>query len=116
MKAALLFESRQVFGTASGMTIVMEMNLYELPAVEATADPGERYRFSWIAFDQADPAKRILFDCHAPKGTHFHIDDDKDGSPFVWSSLSDAIQLFQKKVTEHFGELSEISDEGGQYK
>lgn len=92
----------------------MEMDLYELPETELTDDPGSHYRFSWIGFDKEDPAMRVLFDCHTPKGPHFHIDDDKDGQAFAWSSLQEAIELFHAKITEHFGELLEISDEGGQ--
>ncbi len=116
MKAVLLFESHRLFRAISDRIVVMKMDLYELELLEteAISDSSSRYRFSWIAFDQEDPEMRVLFDSHLPKGPHFHIDGDQDGQPFAWFSIQDAIQFFHTKVTEHFGELSEISDEGEQ--
>lgn len=52
MKAVLLFESRRLFETGIGKTIVMEMDLYELSGMSDVYDLSSRYKFSWIAFDQ----------------------------------------------------------------
>lgn len=113
MKAVLLFELRRLFETDTGKTVVMEMDLYELPNVSATGELSTRYKFSWIAFDQESPSMRVLFDCHAPKGMHFHIDDEKEGQSFDCASISEAIQFFRAKVTERFGELRELPNDGG---
>lgn len=113
MKAVLLFESHQAFRTLTDRIIVMKMDLYELPETELINSSSSHYRFSWIAFDKEEPAMRVLFDCHPPKGPHFHIDEDKRGQSFTWSSLPAAIQLFYLKVKERFGELLEIPEEGG---
>lgn len=84
------------------------MDLYQLPGTTQS-----EFRFSWIAFDPNDPARRVLFDSHPPKGPHFHLDNDADGKPFVWVSIEDAIRLFREKVSEHFGELIAVPDDGG---
>ena len=113
MKAALLFEVRRLFETESGKTIVMVMDLYELPEASAADDVHTRYKFSWIAFRQEAPEERVLFDCHKPKGIHYHIDDDKEGQPLECSSISETIELFQSRVAERFGELIELPNDGG---
>ncbi len=89
MKAVLLFGSRRLFETVTGKTVVMEMDLYELPDATPDDELSARYKFSWIAFDQAAPNTRVLFDCHASKGMHFHIDDDREGQPFDCASIND---------------------------
>lgn len=113
MKAALLFEGRWLFAAGAGKTIVMEMDLYELPDASPNGMLGMRYKFSWIAFERESPTKRVLFDCHAPKGPHFHIDDAKDGQAFDCTSISEAVQFFREKVTERFGALRDLPKDGG---
>jgi hypothetical protein len=115
MKALLLFESRRIFRSAKGRVIVMAMDLYELPASESQGAQVP-YRFSWIAFDRDAPDQRVLFDSHPPKGPHFHLDGDDAGQSFVWVSISEAVALFERKVTERFGELLEESDDEGEKK
>ena len=88
------------------------MDLYKL--ADETGKPGAEFRFSWIAFDTDNPMRRVLFDSHLPKGPHYHLDDDQEGQPFEWSSVPEAIRLFREMVAEHFGELREIPDDGGQ--
>ncbi len=88
------------------------MDLYKLE--EASEVDGSAFRFSWIAFDPDNPMRRVLFDSHPPKGPHFHIDEDPSGQPFIWESVDAAIQLFQDKITAHFGELVAIPDDGGE--
>ncbi len=58
---------------------------------------------SWIAFDPEEEGARVLFDCHEPKGPHWHIDDDEEGQLFVWQGLKEAEDLFFQKVEERFG-------------
>ena len=86
------------------------MNLYQLPT--APLFSGLAFKFSWIAFDPENPMKRVLFDCHPPKGPHFHLDGDLDGQPFAWVTLEESVALFRKKVEEHFGKLVAVPDEG----
>lgn len=81
------------------------MDLFRL--AEAKAGFPDGYRFSWIAFDSDNPASRVLFDCHPPKGPHIHIDGDKDGLPYEWNGLEEAERFFRRKLKEHFGELKE---------
>ena len=90
---------------------MISMDLFELPQTSKKTKP--QFRFSWIAFDQENPVKRVLFDSHPRKGPHFHIDGETEGQPFTWSSVPKAIELFQQKIQEHFGELIEVPDEGG---
>lgn len=110
MKAVLLFESHQLFTTLRGETVEIYMDLYKI----LSQNTEDAYRFSWIAFDPNNPTKRVLFDSHPPKGPHFHLDNDTDGKPFVWVSIEDAIRLFREKVSEYFGDLTAVPDDGGQ--
>jgi len=93
----------------------MAMDLYELPAGRAKSSDVP-YRFSWIAFDKEYPEQRVLFDCHPPKGPHFHVDGDDEGQSFKWTSIEDAIALFENKVTKRFGVLMEQPDDSGEEK
>jgi hypothetical protein len=78
------------------------MDLHKLPEGHSENFP-EGYKFSWIAFDPNRESERVLFDCHFPKGPHFHIDDEVEGEPFKWTSLDAAYDLFFVKVKERFG-------------
>jgi hypothetical protein len=69
MKATLLLEANELFTTRTGRTVEIQMDLYQLSGTSGR--DGNDYRFSWIAFDTEDPMRRILFDCHPPKGPHF---------------------------------------------
>lgn len=108
MKATFLWDKRSAFFTKEGREIIVEMDLYRVKGSGQGKHFPEGYRFSWIAFAQDAPTRRVLFDCHPPKGAHFHLDEDPDGTPFEWTTLDDAIDLFQAKVREHFGDLSEV--------
>jgi len=77
------------------------MELFRIAGVEKTYHP-ESYRIGWIAFDPENPLKRVLFDSHPPKGLHFHLDDDKQGKPFAWNSLSKTEEVFFEMVCLHF--------------
>jgi hypothetical protein len=68
---------------------------------------GQKYpdglRFGWIAFDRLEKNKSVLFDCHPPKGAHYHINGEQPGTPFEWKGLDEAMDFFWSKVWEHFG-------------
>ena len=105
MKAILLYQRKRQFLTKSGRAVVIHMDLFEIPGKAKESFPGG-YKFSWIAFDANDSEKQILFDSHPPKGPHFHIDQEKDGVSFVWTSIDDSEALFFKMVTDKFGEFT----------
>ncbi len=108
MKAIQLFDLKRLFRAKENRTIVVRMDLYKVKEEDGFLP----FRFSWIAFDQADPSRRILFDCHSGKEPHFHIDGEEQGNPFHWSSIENAIEFFHKKMIEHFGDLVETNEEG----
>jgi hypothetical protein len=80
VEAELLFERKFEITTKAGLPVVIFMDLYKLPK-GAKKDYPEGYKFSWIAFDSENEAKRVLFDCHTKKGPHLHLDGDKKVSP-----------------------------------
>ena len=80
------------------------MDLYEISPAPATGLFLDRFRLSWIAFLQDDPAQRVLMDAHPPVGLHYHVDDGPQVSVEL-KDLEQAIDLFAAKVTERFGEL-----------
>ena len=89
---------------ASGRTIAIYVDTFRLRGAK---DPSswEAYRFSWIAFDPDETGARVLFDCHKPKGPHWHIDEDEVGQPFTWKGLKEAEDFFLEKVEEKFGQI-----------
>ena len=105
MKAACLFKEKFELEKKDGGVVVIYMDLYQV-ADDAKLGLPEGYRFSWIAFDSDNPLDRVLFDCHSPKGPHFHIGNDQEGTPYQWRGLKEAEQDFFKKVEAHFGELT----------
>ncbi len=84
------------------------MDLYKLAKGHPKSFP-EGYRFSWIAFDPDQPLKRVLFDCHEPKGPHVHIDDDLQGELIEWTTLEQIYELFFRKIRTRFGEYEELT-------
>ena len=109
IKAMKIFSRRFEIRCKSEQHIVIFMDLYQLPGGYPDTFP-EGYKFSWIAFDPEDETKRVLFDCHPPKGPHAHIDEDGDGEPFSWVSLEAAYEFFFDKVRERFGEFEMEED------
>jgi hypothetical protein len=77
------------------------MELFRIFGKEAAHHP-DGYRVGWIAFDPETPERRVLFDSHPPKGIHFHIDGEENGTPFVWKSLAKAEKAFFETVCRHF--------------
>ncbi|MBI4402643.1 MAG: hypothetical protein HY537_00690 [Deltaproteobacteria bacterium] len=102
MKAVLLHKSKTTMTVASGRTIAIYVDTFHL---QGAKDPSswKAYRFSWVAFAPDEPGARVLFDCHEPKGPHWHIDGDEVGQAFAWTGLEEAEELFFQKVEERFG-------------
>ena len=103
MDAMLIYRRRVTRRTLKGREIRLVMDLYEIPEPDKGKYP-DGYRFSWIAFDVELPEKRVLFDCHPPKGPHLHV----DGEPeiyFKWVSLEETEELFFSKIQDRFGGL-----------
>jgi hypothetical protein len=108
VKAARLFQRRFTLTCKDGRVLSVFMDLYRLPDGSFGTFP-EGYRFSWIAYASDDEELRVLFDCHPPKGPHFHVDGELRGQPFHWTTLDAAYELFFAKVREHFGDFREGS-------
>ncbi len=85
------------------------MEGFEIHGKEQKNFPGGQ-RFGWIAYDAIEVTQRVLFDSHPPKGTHFHIDLDKEGIAFEWKTQEEAENFFFQKVVEKFGELFPVSN------
>jgi hypothetical protein len=51
-------------------------------------------------------------DCHHGKGPHFHVDDDPEGVPFLWTTLDDALTLFGAQIEKRFGVQLKIFKRG----
>jgi len=103
MKAELLFERKFSVTTKTGCVVTIFMDLYLLPPKENETE--EQYKFGWIAFDSEDSTRRVLFDCHYPKGPHVHIGHDKEEILFPWEGFEQALNLFFSTVAEYFGEF-----------
>lgn len=101
MKAILLDRRSFTVVSKSGEVVVIKMELFRIQGKNAKDHP-EGFRLGWIAYSLENPQKRVLFDSHPPKGPHFHIDDEKDGTTFRWESLEKSEALFFEKVGRHF--------------
>jgi len=101
MKAKLIDRRRFVVFDRSGRAVQIVMDLFKIQGRDARKHP-DGFRFSWIAFDPEQPACRVLFDSHSPKGPHFHIDDDEVGVPLEWISLEVSYRAFYRAVAQHF--------------
>jgi hypothetical protein len=101
MKATLLNHRRFVTFNRSGKPVVFEMKLFRISGKEAVHHP-EGYRVGWIAFDPENTHKRVLFDSHSPKGIHFHIDDEDEGTSFIWKSLAKTERIFFEMACRDF--------------
>lgn len=106
MKAELVFKRKFAVTTRAGRRIVVFADLYRLPKPEKKSG-AEKFKFSWIAFDSENESRRVLMDCHEPKGPHIHFDDDKDGQVFRWTGIDAAWVMFFDTIRSHFGDLIE---------
>lgn len=109
MDATRVYRKKISVKTVSGDPLVIYMDLFQLPPPFDSSFP-EGYKFSWTAFNPLDRDNRVLFDCHIPKGAHYHVDDDSEGKSFEWKSLKEAEELFVKTVQEKFGEVPGLKE------
>ena len=101
MKAILINRRKFVVFNRAGRPVFVVMDLHKIRGANPANHP-DGYRVGWIAFDPENPTKRVLFDSHPPKGIHFHIDDESEGTSFVWKSLAKTEQMFFTMVCRHF--------------
>lgn len=104
MKAICLFKEKYELTRADGGLVVIYMDLYQVPDGVKVGLP-DGFRFSWIAFDPDNPSNRVLFDCHSPKGPHFHLGDDAVETSYQWNNIVEAEKFFFELVEKHFGKL-----------
>lgn len=110
MDAKLIYRRRVTRRTLENQEIRIVMDLYEIPEPERAKYP-EGFRFSWIAFDVENPEQRVLFDCHPPKGPHFHVNNEPE-IQIQWVSLEKTEALFFEKVQASLGNfISEDEEE-----
>ncbi len=108
MKAIKIFSEKLIFKTSQNgevfrVSVIRE--IFKIPDEQAHAFP-DGHKVSMIAFRDDDPEKRVLLDCHPPKGPHYHIGDIE--SSFEWGGLKSADDLFWKLVEAEFGKLEEV--------
>jgi len=108
--AELIFKEGFTLDSIDGKIIVFYMDLYRLPNPYDPTYP-EGYKFSWIAYEDNLEESRVLFDCHSPKGPHMHIDADKEGVEFEWTTLIEVRKLFFQTVVKRFGPIPELEGE-----
>ena len=106
MAATLLFEERSTHTLKNGHMVSVFMDLWSIEPPE-TSLLESRFKLSWIAFDESDPNKRVLMDCHKPLGLHLHIDSGPQ-IPVLALTVDEAYLFFCSKITEHFGEELEV--------
>jgi hypothetical protein len=104
--ATLIFEERNSYTLKDGRSISVFMDLWSIDPPEPSLLEG-RFKLSWIAFDESEPGKRVLMDCHKPLGLHFHIDTGPQ-VPVTAATLEEAYAFFRSKLTEYFGEQLEV--------
>jgi len=101
--SCILNIKRPILLRADGLVVVV-MDLFEITPAPRPGLFLERYRLSWIAFDQDNPDRRVLMDSHPPIGIHYHLDDGAQ-VPVELKTLDQALLFFEQKVIEHFGEI-----------
>ena len=100
----LIYRNKYAIACENERSVTIYMDLFHVSGGHEKGLP-EGYKFSWIAFDLLEPGPRILFDSHAPKGPHLHVDSDPVGVPYQWVSLDEAEKFFFDKVQERFGKF-----------
>lgn len=106
MAATLIFEERNTHTLKNGRMVTVFMDLWSIDPPEPDLLES-RFKLSWIAFDESDPNKRVLMDCHKPIGLHLHVDTGPQ-IPVSARTLDEAYAFFRSKITEYFGEELEV--------
>jgi hypothetical protein len=110
MSSELIFKIARILISFAGKQIVVKMDTYLIHGSDKVKYPPAGHKFSWIAFDLDNPGDKVLFDSHPPKGPHYHIDGDKEGKPFSWTSLEAAQDLFIQMAEKRFSVFLEIEE------
>jgi len=76
---------------------VLELNIHYISDSKQYPD---NIKYRLICYDTKN-RRKILFDNHAPKGHHLHIDENE--FPYVFVDENQLIDDFQKHVLDHFG-------------
>ena len=103
--SAPILNYKKVIELKTGGVVVVYLEILEISPNKAGLFL-ERYKLSWIAFLPEAPGRRVLMDAHHPFGIHYHLDDGRQIS-IQHETLSGALKFFEKKVSEHFGEMEE---------
>ena len=73
--------------------------IFKIPEAQAHQFP-DGFKVSMIAFRDDDPERRVLLDCHPPKGPHYHLGAIE--VQFEWTGLKRADDLFWTLVEAEF--------------
>lgn len=108
MKAIKIFSEKDIYktslnGEAFRVSVIKE--IFKIPEARADGFP-DGFKVSMIAFRNDEPDKRVLLDCHPPKGPHYHVGTAEVA--FVWQGLQHADNLFWELVENEFGKLEEV--------
>ena len=79
MKAKKIFSEKDIYKTSLNdevfrVSVIRE--IFKIPASKAHEFP-DGHKVSMIAFHDDDPDKRVLLDCHPPKGPHYHVGNEE---------------------------------------
>ena len=110
MKAIKIFSQKVIFKTSLNgevfrVSVIKE--IFKIPEAQAHEFP-DGFKVSMIAFRDDNPEKRVLLDCHPPKGPHYHVGAVE--AQFEWAGLKSADDLFWNLVEAEFGKLEEVSE------
>ena len=108
VRAIKIFSQKAIFKTSLNgeefrVSVIKE--IFKIPEARAHEFP-DGHKVSMIAFRDDDPGKRVLLDCHPPKGPHYHIGSAE--VQFEWQGLKSADDLFWTLVEAEFGKLEEV--------
>ena len=107
VKPEWISSERWVFLTETGKTIIVIMKLRRFLNGQRVEYP-EGYKINWIAYNEDDDSEKVLFDNHHGKFLHYHIDQDKKGVSFAWTSRERIEELFWQRIQTRFGQLKKI--------
>jgi hypothetical protein len=112
VKATRVFSQKTVLKATSSegayLKVAVRIEVFKIPEAKAKEFP-DGYKVSMIAFREDSPDRRVLLDCHPPKGPHVHVGESE--IKFEWQGLDHAYYYFWSLVEAEFGVLEEVGDE-----
>ena len=102
MKAVRITYKKLNFILLSGEELFVILDVFKIPPPEDQNFP-DGFKFSFLAFKEANPDDKVLLDCHPPKKPHYHEGDEE--VEFEWNGIEMAVELFWEKVEIKFGKL-----------